>query len=715
MASWRDYGKIHTVTRFAILLSCTVLGAIAAFGDEARLFKTVKEAQDAPTDAYRASAHFAFRGLITFAGKENFTIFEDQTGRIPITFDFPGQTNRPDAGSQVLVKGYTTLSKGRERRLYASSFAVTGRTAPPPPRELAVSQLLRGEGRFQVVRTIGTVVESAPDDVDANYSRLLLTDRGESIVIAVSAKRNRNRPVTNLVNAVIRVTGTCSLRQVWHNFSSPYITCEPSGIEVIQPAPANPFDIPTFSGDWFFVTRNGESNSRRRIQGHVLAVARGICALIRTEEGHFLRAHLSPGMRPPEPNEAVVIAGLVDPNSVSPLLRNAIWKSSPRPRSEAETPRNLSIQDLFVDRNGRPAIQYNHDGEAIRLQGTVLSLRTRDNSTDGLLIEQDGYPLSVDASGCPSAIAGIQIGSKVDVSGIGLIEMDDRQRGVALQLIRDVSLVLRTPEDIRVISTPPFLTVRKLTIAFCALLAALVGILVWNRTLAILVRRRSRELFRSQIAQAESQIRIDERTRLAAELHDYTAQNLTVVAYQISEARTALGDTHGASADRLDEAARTLKSCRTSLRRCLWDLRSDVLDEPDFAEAIRRTVVPVARKAKVSVRFEGQRSGLNDITAHAILSILRELAANAAAHGQAKSIRIAGECRPDGIRFSVQDDGCGFDPLLAPQQDEGHFGLDGIRERLEHLEGSLTIDSSPGAGTYVRLTLHTPQPDSQTT
>ena len=709
MADGRDYGKMHIVNGFASFLSCAALGAIAAFGGETRLFRTVQEALDAPTHAYRAGTHFEFRGTITVAGTENYTIFEDRTGRIPITFDFPGRTNRPDAGSQVVVRGYTTLSRGRERRLYASSFAVTGRTTPPPPRDLTVSQLLRGEGRFQTVRTIGTVVESAPDDVDANYTRLLLTDQGESIVVAVSAKRNHGRSVTNLVNAVIRVTGICSLRQVWHNFSSPYVACGPSGIEVIQPAPVDPFDIPAFSGDWFFVARNGESNSRRRVQGRVLAVARGNRALIRTEEGQFLRAHLSSGMRPPEPNETVVVAGLVDPNSVSPLLRNAIWKSCPRPRSADETPRSLSIRDLFVDRAGRPAIQYAHDGEAVRLEGTVLSLRTRDNSTDGLLIEQDGYPLSVDASGCPSAIAGIRIGSKVDVSGIGLIEMDDRQRGVGLQLIRDVSLVLRTPEDIRVISTPPFLTVRNLTIAFCALLAALVGILVWNRSLAILIRRRSRELFRSQIAQAESQLRIDERTRLAAELHDYTAQNLTVVAYQISEARTALGDTHGASADRLDEAARTLKSCRTSLRRCLWDLRSDVLDEPDFAEAIRRTVVPVARNAKVSVRFEGLRSGLNDITAHAILSILRELAANAAAHGQAKAIRIAGECRPDGIRFSVQDDGCGFDPQMAPRQDEGHFGLDGIRERLEHLDGSLAIDSKPGNGTYIRLTLRTPQ------
>jgi len=151
-----------------------------------------------------------------------------------------------------------------------------------------------------------------------------------------------------------------------------------------------------------------------------------------------------------------------------------------------------------------------------------------------------------------------------------------------------------------------------------------------------------------------------------------------------------------------------LKSCRTDLRRCLWDLRNDVLDEPDFPKAIEQTVRPIAGQARLAVRFEGRRKDISDSTAHALLSILRELSANAVNHGQAKSIRIAGECRPEGIRFSVQDDGIGFDPQSVPNQDSGHFGLDGIRERLQRLGGTLDVTSRPGRGAYIRLSIKSP-------
>lgn len=217
---------------------------------------------------------------------------------------------------------------------------------------------------------------------------------------------------------------------------------------------------------------------------------------------------------------------------------------------------------------------------------------------------------------------------------------------------------------------------------------ALAAFLIWNRILRRLVERRSRALFKSQIAKVESQLRVDERTRLAADLHDTLSQNLTAISFQLSA-----GD--------LQTADRMLHSCRAELRRCLWDLKSDALDEPDFNTAIRRTVEPVLRGATLSVRFNVARSRMNDITAHTILSILRELAANAVRHGNATRLRIAGtaEARQSAIVFSLADNGCGFDPENCPGPLEGHFGLNGIRDRLGRYEGSLTLRTAPGGGT----------------
>ena len=151
-----------------------------------------------------------------------------------------------------------------------------------------------------------------------------------------------------------------------------------------------------------------------------------------------------------------------------------------------------------------------------------------------------------------------------------------------------------------------------------------------------------------------------------------------------------------------------LRSCRTELRRCIWDLRNDALDEKDFSAAIRQTLSPVIGNAALFVRFNVSRAHLNDITAHAILSILRELAYNAVHHGEAKNIRIAGERTATEIRFSLRDDGCGFDSRSCPGPAEGHFGLSGIRDRVGHLGGYFTIESTPGKGTRAFVSIKSP-------
>ena len=91
--------------------------------------------------------------------------------------------------------------------------------------------------------------------------------------------------------------------------------------------------------------------------------------------------------------------------------------------------------------------------------------------------------------------------------------------------------------------------------------------------------------------------------------------------------------------------------------------------------------------------------------AHTLLRVIRELVINAIRHGKATHIKVAG-CRDGGgILCSVQDDGSGFDPLSAPGVTQGHFGLQGVRERIAEIKGSVTIDSHPGAGAKVTITI----------
>ena len=121
-------------------------------------------------------------------------------------------------------------------------------------------------------------------------------------------------------------------------------------------------------------------------------------------------------------------------------------------------------------------------------------------------------------------------------------------------------------------------------------------------------------------------------------------------------------------------------------------------------DAIRKSLVKDVRDEELTVRFNVPREMFSDNTAHSIVRTIRELSVNAMRHGGAKHIAIAGSIDGDLLRFSVKDDGCGFDPANAPGVAEGHFGLQGIRERLAPLGGMLEIDSISGKGTKAKIT-----------
>ena len=148
-----------------------------------------------------------------------------------------------------------------------------------------------------------------------------------------------------------------------------------------------------------------------------------------------------------------------------------------------------------------------------------------------------------------------------------------------------------------------------------------------------------------------------------------------------------------------------LASCRQELRCCLWDLRSRTFEERDLTEAVRRTIEPHTADANVSVRFNVARDVLSEATVHAILKIVRELVVNAIRHGNARNIQVAGEFSDGVVRFSVRDDGRGFDPNTALGARQGHFGLQGVRERAAERSGEVRILSSPGHGTKVTVSI----------
>ena len=557
----------------------------------------------------------------------------------------------------------------------------------------------------------GIVSDAFRDDVDEEFSYLTLERNGETTFVSTrSDDTDLEFPkLQSLIGCDVTVTGAFrrfTIRSDRRVLKGILIRSSESAITVHAPPSRNAFDAPDLIAeppDY----RTVDSCGPRKVRGGVIARWHGDTVLLRVTND-TVRVSFQDNWLP-ELGETVEAVGRVTTDLYRFNLERAQGRVLPAAQAPCAEVRRVSLDGVFST-GGHRIINSDHHGQAICVSGKLKSVLSDEFGRNRFLVQDGAYQIIVDCSALPHALDGLKEGSELEVTGVGVLESENWHPGLAFPKVSGLFLVPRTADDIRILRQPPWWTPARMTTVVLGLLAILAAILVWNASLRLLVAHKSRALLREQAKTLSETLKIDERTRLAAELHDFHSQNLTAIAYQISSARNACADDPSKAQDLLATAARMLKSCRTDLRHCLWDLRSDALNETDFATAIRETVTPVAGAAKVSVRFAGRRSQISDTTAHAILSILRELTANAVVHGHATVVRIAGEQRPQAIRFSVEDNGCGFDPSVRPGQIEGHFGLDGIQERLNRLGGVLDIKSSPGKGTYVRLSISPPHP-----
>ena len=350
-----------------------------------------------------------------------------------------------------------------------------------------------------------------------------------------------------------------------------------------------------------------------------------------------------------------------------------------------------------------------HDARLIRLIGTVRDT-FRDERSAGFvyLVLSEGNDAAY-AAFCDSSARNFAhlIGCEIAITGV----CNPDEGGARHHYGR--MLIARNADSVEILRKPPWWTPRRLLAVILALTLVLGAVLIWNLILRRQVERRSRELVSEQLARIESELKVSERTRLAVELHDTIAQNLTGAALEINTVEQTVRNDADAALRHLALAAKTLSSCRQELRNCIWDLRSLALEEGDMSAAIRRTLEPYVEDASLTVRFCVPRAIFSDSTAHTLMRIIRELVLNAIRHGQAKSIWIAGSQEAGRLLFSVRDDGCGFDPAATPGVSHGHFGLQGIRERIKKFRGTVDIRSTSGTGTKVTIGFDLPKDDGE--
>jgi signal transduction histidine kinase len=202
---------------------------------------------------------------------------------------------------------------------------------------------------------------------------------------------------------------------------------------------------------------------------------------------------------------------------------------------------------------------------------------------------------------------------------------------------------------------------------------------------------------------------LDERNRIAREIHDGIAQTLAFTALKLDLAERLLGksldpETVKRVRGELETARETLREQIREVRRSIFALRPINLERLGFLETMRQFIKDFGEQNRISTTLEiNGEPHLSPTNEAVMFRILQESLNNVAKHSRAKNVNVDLRTADDGVHLEVHDDGVGFDPssLTGKVSSVGGLGLSQMRERLEGRGGRFKFSSTPGGGTQI--------------
>jgi signal transduction histidine kinase len=267
--------------------------------------------------------------------------------------------------------------------------------------------------------------------------------------------------------------------------------------------------------------------------------------------------------------------------------------------------------------------------------------------------------------------------------------------GVAIGVsANDLGAFSHQPIDHRTLSTQLYIWVAALTTLF-------LSCVVSER------ERSSREL--AEARRTEGERAVEERRRIARDLHDSVSQALFSTALHTRTAQKALVQEAGSPSGRVGRSlgaiADLTRGVQGEIRALTTELRRDPVHEGLIAAlATHASGLRTSDEFTIDVQGPGPRLALSELVETQLFAIGREALANVNKHAGASAARVRVEAQQGQVVLEVRDNGRGFNPAAGHP---GHFGLDSMRSRADEIGGCLTITSAPGSGTLVRVCVPT--------
>lgn len=498
------------------------------------------------------------------------------------------------------------------------------------------------------------------------------------------------------VDAEIRLRGLCfNLHNRNRQFVRPFVQV-PRGVEVVmeRPPPAKPFSSPprAVASLLQFDQLTGKHGHRVHVRGVVVHHRPGAFLWVRDRDRSLRIDTTHAGAL--QPGDEVDVLGFPALGEYSAGLEDAVYRklsSQPPPAPHVLTDISGALQndaDLVQLDARLTEVRRFADSVMLNLEWHQAAIRAQIDLPEGAPLPPDWLP-----------------GSMVRVAGVCSVLTDGAGPLGGLWEPRSFQLLLRSSQDLAILRPPPWWNAERVVWALSGFSVLAVGAVALVMTGS---RRRLKDQeHRRAMAETEFTAILSERNRMAREIHDTLSQNLGAISVQLELARMHANEISAPARHHLGAAQKLARAALSEARDSIWNMRSQVLEQCDLAEALNRILVQMTGDTAITpvMRVEGDNRRLPPMVENNLLRIGQEAITNASKHAQARRLEVTLTFDRRTVRLEVTDDGVGFIAGAEPRGERRSFGLVGIRERADLLGAAVEIASAPGQGTRIAVTV----------
>jgi signal transduction histidine kinase len=560
----------------------------------------------------------------------------------------------------------------RERK-----FRVLGKAALPKPPLFPFSELANGQHDSQWAQVRGIVRSAAVDRSSWRESVLAMRVASEGGEFNVRVPIPHEQDFSSWVDSEVLIEGVCGSLYNTNRQLTGILFYVPRLSFIRVEAPAT--EVP-LSELLRFAPAEG-TRHRVRVRGVVGYQQQGN-ALFLQSQGKGLRVLTEQGT-PLEIGDLVDVLGFPAMGDSAPILEDAIFHRLEHEKEPEPVELNLDV----------PWEQF--DGAVVTTDARLLN---RQAQPDGLRLILQRGDLFFDATVPPGLVAerllSIPLNSALRVTGICLV-----RSGGLWHTPESFRLLLRLPGDVVVRAKPSWWNSRHSLWILGITGGVLLAVLVW----VVVLGRRLKEQMAVIRQKLRSSAVLEERNRIARELHDTLEQELAGITMQLDLAVDCFQQAPNVAQHALETARDMSRHSMVEARRSVWDLRCQLLEDGDLVSALAQIVEPLVprEETKVDFKIQGTPVRLPGPVEINLLRIGQEAVANAVKHGRAGQVSIELRYEAISVCLTVSDDGQGF--AAGQPSPTGHFGLLDMRERAQSMGSHLKVESEPGGGTRVTV------------